>query len=260
MGWGTQMKSMYISGVVILILLSIGVPIYFKYFNAPDSCFDGKQNQDELGIDCSGVCAKLCSFEARDPLISFERLYMASPGNYTAIALVENPNQGVFARELFYIFKIYDKDNVLLYEIPGKTFAPPGRTFPIFAYPILTGNRVASKVTFAIAGGSSIDWQKSEWKEPDVKVTNVKNRVVNGTSRIEADIANGEVYEIRNLEVAAVVYDSAGNAREASATIVDIKALGKTHIVFAWNNEFAFDVGKIDIMPRPVPREWGKAN
>lgn len=256
------MKSLYISGVVILVLLLIGVPVYFKYFNLAPSCFDAKQNQDEIGIDCGGdTCAKLCAFQAKDPIIAFERLYEASSGNYTAIVLVENPNQGVFAREVAYIFKIYDKDNVLLYEIPGTTFAPPGRTFPIFASQIYTGNRKASKVTFAIAGGAVIQWEKGDWKEPDLKVTNITNRVVNGKSRIEASVGNAEVYEIKNLQVVAVVYDSSGNAVEASATIVpSIQGKASSKIVFAWNSEFLFDVGKIDIMMRPIPRDWEKVN
>jgi hypothetical protein len=256
MNWGTQMKSIYISGVVILLLLVVGVPVYFKYFNPAPSCFDGKQNQDELGVDCSGVCAKLCPFETEDPIISFERLYEASSGNYTAIALVENPKQGVFARSFSYDFKIYDKDNVLLFEIPGKTFAPPGRVFPVFVSQILTGNRKASKVTFAIAGGDAIEWERGAWNEPDVRVSNIITKVVNGKSRIEADVANNEVYPISNLQVAAVVYDADGNATEASATVVeDIEPKSKSHIIFAWNKEFDFNIGKIDIIPRPVPRD-----
>lgn len=261
MNWGTQMKTMYISGVVILLLLLIGVPVYFKYFNNPPSCSDNKQNQDERGVDCSGVCAKLCPFEARDPIILFERLYEASRGSYTAVALVENPNQGVFTRKLAYDFKIYDKDNVLLSEIPGTTFAPPGRTFPIFVSQILTGNRIASKITFAAAVGSSIPWERGVWKEPDVKVMNVTRKVVNGASRVEADIMNNEVYTLKNIEIAAIVYDSNGNARDASATVVEeVLSNSKAHITFAWNSEFAFDVSKVDIIPRLVPREWMTEN
>ena len=260
MNWSSQKRVLYISGVSIILLLVIGIPVYFKYFNKPPSCFDGKQNQDERGVDCGGVCAMLCPFEARDPIIIYTRLFEASPGNYTAIALVENPNQGVFARELSYIFKIYDKDNVLLYEIPGTTFAPPGRVFPIFVSSILTGNRTASNVTFAVAGGAAISWERGEWPEPDIKVANVLNKVVGGRARVEADIVNNEVYDLLGLQVAAVVYDAAGNARDASATVAErVPGKGRQHIVFTWNREFAFPVSKIDIMPRTAPRGFLEA-
>jgi hypothetical protein len=100
-----------------------------------------------------------------------------------------------------------------------------------------------------------------EWKEPNLKVTNIKNSLVNGRSRIEADIVNNEVYEIKNLDVAVVVYDADGNASEASATVVSsIAPLKSAHIVFSWNQEFAFPLGKINIMPRPIPREWQRVN
>ncbi len=254
MGWGSRMKTLYISGVVIILLLVVGVPVYFKYFNKPPSCFDGIQNQDEVGVDCDGVCSLLCPYESRDPLITFQRLYEANPGVYTALALLENPNQGVFAREISYVFKIYDKDNILLFEIPGTTFIPPGREFPVFASPILTGNRTAAKETFAIT--SNIPWEKGEWKEPAIEIANVLNEEVNGLSRISADIVNREVYALRDMQVVAVVYDDTGNARQASATILNyVSPQDKAKVVFTWARPFNFDVAKITVIPRPLPRD-----
>ncbi len=256
MNWGSRMKAMYISGVVILLLLVIGIPVYFKYFNHPPSCFDGKQNQDEAGIDCGGsACALLCPFESRDPLITFQRLYEANPGVYTALAMLENPNQGVFAREISYVFKIYDVENVLLFEINGKTFIPPGREFPVFASPVLTGNRIASKETFAIT--SNIAWEKGEWKEPNIAISNVTNGVVGTGQRITADIVNHEVYPLRDLEIVAVVYDELGNARQASATVASyISPEGDARVTFTWGAPFEFTVSKVDIIPRVLPRNF----
>ena len=39
-----------VAGLIAAIWLNITAP----------SCTDGKQNQDEQGIDCGGVCAKEC--------------------------------------------------------------------------------------------------------------------------------------------------------------------------------------------------------
>jgi len=252
------MKAIYISTIVAILLVAFGVPIYFKYFNKPPSCFDGKQNQDELGIDCGGTCALLCPEQSRDPLISFQRLYEANRGVYTALAMLENPNQGVFARKVSYSFKVYDVNNVLLQEVTGSTFIPPAREFPVFASPIVTNNRVAVKETFAITD-SSIAWEQGAWVEPALDVANVNRSQVNGRERVEADIVNHEVYPIKNLQVVAVVYDEDGNASEASATVLDYVSPQDTgHISFAWSKAFDFLVSKIDVIPRPLPRD--KAN
>jgi hypothetical protein len=250
------MKALYISGVAIVLLLVIGIPVYYKYFNKAPSCYDGIQNQDELGIDCNGVCALLCPYESRDPIISFQRLYEANPGVYTALAMLENPNQGVFARKVSYVFKIYDEDNILLFEIPGTTFIPPGREFPVFASPILTGNRDAAKETFTITD-SVIAWEKGEWKEPSIEVANVTNGVVAGRQRVTADIVNNEVYALRDLEVIVVAYDRSGNAMQASATVVSyISPEDKANITFTWTEPFSFEVSKVDIIPRTLPRDF----
>ncbi len=253
MGWGSRMKAMYISGVVIILLLVVGIPVYFKYFNHPPSCFDGKQNQGEFGVDCGGGCALLCPYESRDPLITFQRLYEANPGVYTALAMIENPNQGVFAREISYVFKIYDVDNILLFEINGRTFIPPGQEFPVFASPVLTGNRIAAKETFAIT--SVIPWEKGEWLEPRISISNVTNGVVGTGQRVTAEIVNHEVYPLRDLQVVAVVYDAEGNARQASATVAGyISPEGSARVTFTWGRPFNFDVSKVDIIPRTLPR------
>jgi len=258
MNWGTEKKTLYISGVVIILLVVIGVPVYFKYFNRAPSCFDQKLNQDEKGIDCGGVCALLCPDESRPPIVSFQRLYKVNLGSYTALALVENSNQAVFSRKLDYVFKIYDKKNVLLFEVPGTTFIPPARVFPIFASPILTGNREAAQAIFEITS-PSIPWEKGTFNEPDVSVSNVTNEVVDTRSRIGADIINNEVYPIKNIPAVAIVYDEMGNAKEASATVIDyISPKGSTHITFTWNQSFTFKISKINIIPRPKPREWAE--
>ncbi len=239
-----------------VILAVFAVIVYEKFLNRAPTCFDQIQNQDEKGVDCGGVCALLCPLESRPPIVVYSRLFKAGPGAYSALALVENPNQNVYSKSINYIFKVYDANNVLLFEVPGTTFAPPGRIFPIFEHSILTGNREASKITFEI-DDSSIQWEKGQFKDPDIRVNNVLNQTVDTRSRVTADILNNEVYPLKNLEVIAVVYDAEGNAHESSSTNVDyISPNNKASVTFTWNYTFDFDVSKIDIIPRAVPRDW----
>lgn len=254
MSWSSEKKILYISVVGLITLVIVGVPVYFKYFNHTPSCFDNKMNQDEGGVDCGGVCARLCPNESRDPILSLERLYYANPGTYGALALLENVNQGVFARKMSYSFRVYDKNNILLFEIPGTTFVPPGRVFPIFISPILTGNREASKAVFQIT--DEIDWEKGYFNEPDLDVVNVSKTEDEGQTAVQADVFNNEVYPIKDTQVVAIIYDNNGNAVRASSTRVPyISPKDKANVVFTWTEVFGFEVGKIDIIPRPYPRD-----
>ncbi len=256
MDWGKRQKFKILAVIWTIILVFAGIFVYKKFFNKDPNCFDGIQNQDEMGIDCGGICALLCPLDSRPPIVKYNRLFKAGPGSYTALALVENPNQGVFATNMYYVFKVYDEKNILLAEIPGQTFIPPGREFPVFEHSILTGNRVASKITFDI-NDDSIQWQKGDFMDPNIKITNVQHVIVDTRSRITADIENGEVYPIKGVEVVAVVYDEEGNAHESSSTVIDyVSPNDKTNISFTWNYKFDFDVSKIDIIPRSVPRNW----
>ncbi len=256
MDWGTQrrLKILVTIGGIIFILLTVF--IYFKFFNNPPSCFDRKMNQDERGVDCGGICSLLCPDESRPPIVVFNRLFKIGYGVYSAVALVENPNQNVFSREVDYVFRVYDERNILLFEIPGTTFAPPGRIFPVFEHQILTGNREASKITFEIKN-SNILWERGVFVDPKLVVTNVSNKIVDKRARIEADITNKEAYPVKDIPVIVVVYNNEGNAEESSATIVDYISPNDTaHVSFVWNNAFNFDVSKIDIIPRLKPRNW----
>jgi len=259
MNWGSRRKFVILGIMWTAIFATVTVFVYSKFFNKTPTCFDNTQNQDEGGVDCGGVCALLCYNESRPPIVSYSRLFKIGPGAYSALALVENPNQSVYSKSLSYVFKIYDVNNILLFEVPGRTFVPSARVFPIYEHSILTGNREASKITFEIIDPENIRWEKGVYRDVDLRVNNVSNEIVDTRARVTADIINNEVYPVKDFQVVAVVYDEQGNAQESSSTIVDyISPNDKTGVSFTWNYPFDFSVSKIDIIPRAVPREWSR--
>jgi hypothetical protein len=256
MNWGSKRKFVILGSIWTVVIIIAAFFVYNKFFNKEPNCFDNILNQDERGVDCGGVCALLCPDESRAPIVVYNRLFKAGPGAYTALALVENPNQNVYSKYMSYVFKVYDPRNILLFEVSGRTFVPPGRIFPIFEHSILTGNREAQKITFEIIE-NDIPWEKGVYNDPDIRIINVSHEGKDTRSRITAQIENNEVYPLRNVEVVAVVYDMEGNAHEASATIVDyISPNDKASLSFTWNYKFDFDISKINIIPRVVPRDW----
>src|SRR3989344_2789665 len=139
--WSTRRKSIYIIGILLCFLFALLLPILFVTYKAP-SCTDGLKNQGELGVDCGGPCTLLCKANALDIVVHWQRAFKVKNGVYNALAYIENPNLDSGVGKIFYRFKLYDSDNILIYERQGETFIPPKKIFGIFESNIMTGARV----------------------------------------------------------------------------------------------------------------------
>ena len=65
MSWASNRRLAYISVVlfgVLAVVLFVGLVVFYE---AP-TCFDGKRNGTEEGVDCGGSCDLICSFSAAD--------------------------------------------------------------------------------------------------------------------------------------------------------------------------------------------------
>ena len=249
--WARQRQLMYGAGVFLFLLIFIGVPIYFTFFNNPPTCFDTKQNGDEVGVDCGGSCQRACSNQVLpEPIVLWSRSFTVAKGLNNLVAYIQNPNVNYTAEPLSYIFSVYDKDNVLLGIREGYAYIPATKTFPIFEAAFNTGEKIPVKVVFEFT--SPARWNKSAVS--DIPVLNVVDQRVldeQTSPRIYATLQNSTVYKYKNIEVIAIVYDTDGNAFAASKTIVDsLPGNGSVPLAFTWPSGFTKDISKIEIIPK----------
>ncbi len=249
--WAQRKQVTYASIIIIVFLLIIGIPIYFAFFRHAPSCFDGIQNQGEVGVDCGGPCSKLCPDEAQNPVTHWTRFFEISPGVYSVVADVENPNIGTFADNVPYSFKLYDENNVQIAEIDGSTFILPGTQFPIYEAGLLTGDRIPVRADFEFT--ATPDWQKKSYSLPGLAIIN-QSFSASSSPRLEADVQNQSDYTITNIELIALVYDENNNAIGASKTIIDSLAPKATgNAVFTWRDQFSSTSSKEVITPVVYP-------
>ncbi len=64
--WSAKRKLVYAIMFFSFVIIVVGLPTFFIWYQKP-TCFDGKKNGDEVGVDCGGSCRLLCSFEAVEP-------------------------------------------------------------------------------------------------------------------------------------------------------------------------------------------------
>ncbi|MFA6270476.1 MAG: vWA domain-containing protein [Candidatus Paceibacterota bacterium] len=236
--WASRRKSIYL-GVVILILASVGFAIFWKFWYQVPTCFDKTKNGDELGIDCGGSCTLVCSADVIKPIVKWgPRLFEISPGVWSTLVYVENPNINVDANYVPYTFTVYDENNKVLEKREGATILPKNKTVGIFEGNIL--NKGTSKPKRAIFElGTNIIWNKNKETGEKISVTNSPILKIESSPRVEASVKNNSTGEIKNIELIAVIFDGADNAIAASRTFVETLPKDKeASVFFTWPKPF----------------------
>ncbi len=170
MTWAARRQLKYLSvffGIILVILAIIIIP----RLKTEPTCFDGKQNGDEEGIDCGGSCALICPGQAKEPVILWSRAFPVAGNVYNLIAFVENRNTDKAVYKVDYEFRVYNEKNRLIGRKEGSTFIPPNQEFAIVETRFSSGLEKARSVTFDFA--SPLIWYK---KEPTLQLMPFKIR------------------------------------------------------------------------------------
>ena len=112
MRWSTQRQLFYALGALFIVVV-LGTLVWYGFFYQRATCTDNIQNQNEEGVDCGGVCAKLCVAPPVTALWS--RAVRIAPGVYHAVALVKNPKSDALGIGLPYSFSLFgthQKDSI----------------------------------------------------------------------------------------------------------------------------------------------------
>ena len=245
--WSSKRKFAYTS-VFTIIAVVIFVAVFLLIFYDKPTCFDGTQNQDESGVDCGGVCEKVCSFQAVKPNIIWSRSFKVSDGIYNAIAYIENPNIKAEALAVPYVFKIFDERNILISEKKGQIDIPANKTFPIFESFIETGNRVPKFTFFEFLKDPS--WLSITQETPPNPLKTISYNLTSSPSpKLEAIIENSSLEAIYDVAVVAILYDENDNAFASSQTFLDkIDRESRQTAVFTWPENFPSSPAKVEIL------------
>jgi len=234
--WSAKRKFLY-AGIPILFLVVVVGILGFLFFYENPTCFDGRQNGDETGVDCGGKCQLVCSAEAIDPIVRWSRAFRVTGGVYNAVSYVENPNVNSSANKVNYLFTFRDSKNVIIATRSGTVDIPKNKTFAIFEGPIDFGQTSPAKTEFYFT--SDIVWSKDVSTVPDLSIKNNALSREDVAPRVDAFVENKSLNAVSNVEVVAIVFEDKDRAVGASRTLINrIPALGSTPIVFTWPRPF----------------------
>lgn len=249
MTWALKRQFLYLF-ILILIFGGLGFWIGRPYFNKPPTCFDGKQNADEVGVDCGGSCSLACSFEVDEVSVYWSRAFRVVPGRYNAVAYMENKNENTVVKKISYRFRFADKDNVYIGKREGEAFIPPAGKFAIFEPAVDMGNSVPVYTTFEFT--EQPVWQKIEEDKAsqiNLYISNI-NLEDSISPSLSAVIKNNSFFMIPEVSVVAVLYDIEGNAITSSRTYVnDLRGGESVPVNFTWIEPFEENVVSRELIP-----------
>ncbi len=254
LSWSAKRQLLYGSGVLLVLLLAVGIPVYFVFIQKEPTCSDKVQNQNEEGIDCGGICQRACIDQVVSlPITMWSRGFNVVGGTYNLVAYVQNANVEYVSDPTRYIFRVYDKDNILIGVREGVASVPPVKSFPIFEQSFEAGERVPAKVFFEFT--REMTWKKYKGTKPEVEVADERfvgtTTAASSTPRLEATLVNKTVQTYRNIEVVAIVYDADANAMASSRTYVDVlPGTDQKGIIFTWPEKFPGEISKVEIIPK----------
>lgn len=246
--WRGRRQVLYygVGGIAALVLLFV---LWQAFLARQPSCYDNIYNQNEIGVDCGGVCARLCPAQVRSPVVLWDRPFLTTPGTYSAIAYVENRNVGSGAQDVEYSFKLYDERGILVAERLGTIDIPPVGLVPIVETNITVGNRTVASSDFAF-GNKEIVWERNIEVPPELRLSN--QQLEPGGTRLTANLVNDGIQEVRNVSVVAVLFDAQGVARAASkTTLARLPRQSQESLVFTWPQGVAGAVrAELTILPQ----------
>jgi hypothetical protein len=250
--WASRRKATYIGTFVMIIAALAAIPVY-QSLQVEPTCFDGRQNQGEAGVDCGGPCALLCEFQVGPLQLLWSRSFPVTSRYWNAVAYIENPNLDAGVITVPYMFQLYDSDNVLITERRGTTFISNNGITPIFESRIDVGNRRPVRTFFRFEGAMPY---RSLTRPREVTIEDQRVVRADVEPRVEARIRNSTLHDVRDIEVVAVVFNVEGNAIAVSQTVVPLlEQQSAQTIFFVWPQPFSETVGRVDIIPRIPPTE-----
>lgn len=238
MEWSLKRKFFYIGALVGILMIIGAYPVYRVFFSQA-TCFDKKQNGDELGVDCGGACMLYCASQVKPVRVVWAKAFSFAPDHYDVGAYIENPNIDAGIKSARYTVRIFDAGGQMIGERMGAIeISPRAPTFLFEGNVTLATPPARVEVLFDDAYLTNMTTAR---QSSSVLVTkNQRLKQTTTSPRFEAVLVNTDpLNSVSSISLGAIISDASRTPIAISRTIVDeIEKGSEQHIFFTWPNRF----------------------
>ncbi len=243
-------KQLIYGAIYIMFFAGIGTGMYFLFLKPAPSCFDKKQNQNETGIDCGGVCGTVClpAGLQKIEIINQVKVFSLAAGRIELLAKIQNANAGLAARSFGYHFDLYGEDNTFIRAIPGTSFIYAQEIKYIGEFADIAGAKKVVRAEFKI---DAPDWvNANDFRRPSLAVQDKNINVDSKRIQATGKVANEDTMLLQKVMIAAVFYDRFGLAAGFSQTELENLMPGESRaFAIAHPSINGFDPIRTEIIP-----------
>lgn len=224
----SNVKQIIYGAGYLVVLGFIVFGIYWFGAKPAASCFDNRQNGDELGIDCGGTCIP-CAIKSLVPLqTSWSPKYFISGDKVIVAVEIKNPNLNHGADYFDYEISLLDAKGNIIKKVPGNSYIYAGEIKHIVEI-LPVSAQEENELTAASVTFSNADWKsKDEFVKPEIQPRSLAGELNQIPPTISGIAANASAFSLSKATIFGFIYNSYGIVSSASKTeIENIPAFGE---------------------------------
>ncbi len=219
-----RLRKQIIYGFFYLTVLIAAASIVYIYLIKPEpSCFDGIKNQDEVGIDCGGVCVKACLPAGLKPIELAEPILILRPdeSHISLLIKVSNPNSINAARSFSYKVSLNDETGKSFWNFDGSSFVYAGEVkYVLIPNSPVEKNKSAKSVDFKIDKANWVN--SSEFTgPPQISVQGVHTTDQAKSLLVDGVVVNEDTSIFSSVTIIALFKGGFGQIGGASQTEIN---------------------------------------
>ena len=242
--WANRRRFIILAGIA-MCFITASIYTYREYLYVAPTCFDGRQNADEAGVDCGGSCVRMCIADVTMPTIEWVQSFRVVNGQYNTVAYIDNPNRVAATPEMRYTISLEDEEGVIV-ERSGVTSLPPDNIYPIFEGRIQTGDRVPTKTNIYIEP-PELWLPVGDTRQQFTLIDPGRLVDVGTTPKLESTLRNNTLLPIANVEVVTTIFDGNDIPLTSSRTYADFEAESESTAVFTWPGPIADSIRSCEV-------------
>lgn len=205
MSWRFKKRLIYLT-IFFLIIVVIFFLIYLKIKKNLPQCLNNRQDINEEGIDCGGVCPP-CELNYFKPFQIYPvKILVYSDKSFDILGIIENLNQNLGVEKLKYSFLIYDVNNNLRFQTPIKEtiLLPLEKRYLTEINQFV--NFIIGRVELKIFEPKKEDFIKKEFEKLPFTSYNYKIYKENNRWKISFTVFNNSYKNQKDIEVIVLIY------------------------------------------------------